>query len=141
VDERTYWKAEDLSIEDEPLVVSLLKYRQRKNRKQVLDSSQANLISSKTVDGRHMPILDLDFPHHFEESTTKGHTHLYIDVPMSRTKLFGLVLVLWWCGVIEMGHAVWTLRRGASFVRVPGVEKTEQESVKPTYGWFFKLRS
>ena len=141
MDERTYWKAEDLSIEDEPLVVSLLKYRQRKNRKQVRDSSQANLISSKTIDGRHMPILDLDFPHHFEESTTKGHTHLYIDVPMSRTKLFGLVLVLWWCGVIEMGHAVWTLRRGASFVRVPGVEKTEQESVKPTYGWFFKLRS
>lgn len=138
--ERTYWYAPDLSIEDEPLAVSLIKYRQKENRTQVQDKKAANLVSSRTEDGKHMPILDLDFPHHFEPSTSPGHSHLYIDVEMPRRKLFALVLVLWYCGVIEMGHAVWTLRRGASFVRIPGLDKTEAESVKPTYGWFFKLK-
>jgi hypothetical protein len=100
----------------------------------------ANLISSRTDDGRHMPILDLDFPHHFEESSTEGHTHLYIDVPMSRIRWSILMWALWQAGVIELGHFVWSIRRGANFVRLPGVAKTDEENTKPSYGWFFKLR-
>lgn len=137
---RTFWYAPKLTIKDEPLIKSLITYRQDEDRWQVVDPSDANLISSLTDAGTHMPILDLDFPHHFVESTTEGHTHLFIDVEMSRFKLTVLMFALWYAGVVEMGHAVWTIRRGASFVRLPGLAKTEQENVKPTYGWFRRLK-
>lgn len=73
-------------------------------------------------------------------STTDGHYHLYIDRPMH---WYQFVLLLWalrLCYVIEMGCFWWSLRRGATFVRVPDHPKTEDESMKYTYGMFFKLR-
>lgn len=136
---RTFWFAPKLTIKDEPLAKSLLEYRQEEDRWQV-EEKDANLISSLTDQGTHMPIIDLDFPHHFEPSTTPGHNHLYIDVEMSRFKLFLLAWVLYYTGVIELGHFVWTIRRGASFVRIKNLAKTEEEDTKPTYGWFRKLK-
>jgi hypothetical protein len=141
---RTLWHAPDLTMVDEPLLLSLVKYRLHKDR-QLLPpfpefEAQANLVSSYTLDDKQMPILDLDFDHLVVESTTDGHHHLYINVPMSRMKWRVLMLVLWWTGVVEMGNAVWSLRRGANFVRPPQVKKTAVESVKPTYGWIFKLK-
>lgn len=140
--ERTYWFARDFNVVDEPLVLSLLKYRQKKNRRRTHPSEIPNLISSITYDGKQMPILDLDFPHHHVESSTDGHTHLYIDVPMSKFRWFVLMCALRFAGVIELGFFVWSLRRGGNFVRLPGVLKktTGPEAVKPTYGWFFRLR-
>lgn len=48
---RILWRANNLGIEDEPLIVSLAKYRQNKNR-QPVDPTRfdgfANLISSRT---------------------------------------------------------------------------------------------
>jgi len=137
--ERTRWYASSLTIKDEPLVKSLWEYRQENDRV-LTKGDEANLISSLTDEGTHMPIIDLDFPHHFEQSTTSGHSHLYIDVEMSRLRLFVLLWALYFAGVIELGHFVWTLRRGASFVRIPGVQKTKEENTKPTYGWFRKLK-
>lgn len=138
---RTRWLARDFNITDEPLVLSLLKYRQKNNRRRA-GTGSANLISSITYDGKQMPILDLDFPHHHVESSTDGHTHLYIDVPMSNFKWVVLMCALRFAGVIELGFFVWSLRRGGNFVRLPGVPKAKSgpETTKPTYGWFFKLR-
>lgn len=142
--ERTRWYAADLTMTDEPLLLSLVKYRLHKDRALLPPfpeyEEKANLISSYTQDDRQMPILDLDFDHLMVDSSTDGHHHLYINVPMSRMKWRILMLVLWWTGVIEMGNAVWSLRRGANFVRPPGVVKTGPEAVKPTYGWIFKLK-
>lgn len=149
---RTYWRAEDLAIKNEPLIKSLIEYRQKKNRKQVREVSEPgdstprwdpepNLISSLTHDGKQMPIIDMDFPHHYEASTSDGHSHLYVDIPMSRWRWFVLMCALRYTGVIELGFFVWSLRRGANFVRLPGVKKVDgAESVKPEYGWFWKLR-
>lgn len=149
---RTYWYAEYLGIEDEPLALSLLKYRQKKNRRRVLwfdtppwaESTfdpRPNLISSMTDDGRQMPIIDLDFDHAVVKSTSNGHAHLYLNVPISKFRWFCLMTGLYLGKQIEMGFYVWSLRRGGNFVRIPEVsKKTEQEFTKPTYGWFFKLR-
>lgn len=143
---RTLWFAPALTIKDEPLAKSLWEYKIEEDRWPTTglelndEGQEPNLVSSLTPDGTQMPILDLDFPHHFEKSSTDGHTHLYIDIPMSKWRWFLLMSALKYAGVIELGHYVWSIRRGANFVRLPGAEKTEAESVKPTYGWFWKLK-
>lgn len=142
--DRILWQAGSLVIKDEPLLKSLLQYRLLKDRQPLPPfpewEEQANLVSSLTWDGKQKPILDLDFDHLVVQSTSDGHHHLYINVPMSQLKWRVLIVVLWWTGVIEMGNAVWSLRRGANFVRTPGARKTEAEAAKPSYGWLFKLR-
>jgi hypothetical protein len=144
---RTFWLAHDFDIVDEPLVLSLIKYRQKKNRQRVDPAKvragvRPNLVSSITDDGGHMMILDLDFPHHVEPSSTPGHNHIYFDHRMSKLQWLILMWALYNAGVIELGFFVWSLRRGGNFVRLPGVQKAEDgaEQTKPTYGWIFKLR-
>lgn len=148
---RTLWYAHSFRIKDEPLAKSLIEYRLKEDRELMSvgpgPSTQGgkhgfpNLISSLTTDGKHMPILDLDFPHRVEPSTTPGHSHLYLDVPISKWRWFVLMSALRFAGVIELGFYVWSIRRGANFVRLPDLEKTgEEEFVKPRYGWFFKLK-
>lgn len=141
---RTYWRAKDFFITDEPLMASLLKYRQAENRHRVTPGYESpNLISSITTDGKQMPIIDMDFPHHFLPSTTPGHSHLYIDVKMSKLQWAILMWALYQAGVVELGYFVWSIRRGGNFMRLPGTHKTNdpRENTKPTYGWFFKLRT
>lgn len=136
---RTFWKANDLSIADEPLALSLLKYNLKKDRQ---EDPMGNLVSSRTDDGKQMPILDLDFPHKIIPSTHDGHSHLYLDVPISRLRWTVLMCALYYAGVIEMGFFVWSIRRGGNFVRSPYIPKRSgSESVYPTYGWFFKRKS
>jgi hypothetical protein len=145
---RTSWLSFDLGIKDEPLARSLWEYRQWDNRVPVVQGhtgrwipAYPNLVSSITDDGKQMPILDMDFPHHIEQSTTPGHSHLYIDVPMSKVQWLILMCALRFAGVIELGFFVWSIRRGGNFVRVPGVHKVTPEEInKPNYGWFFRLR-
>lgn len=82
---RTYWYSWDLSVKDEPLLWALIKYRQSKNRVRVpavqrIDAENlANLVSSITPRGTHLPILDLDFPHLFYASNFPGRSYLLID--------------------------------------------------------------
>ena len=138
---RTTWFASRLTIDNEPLVVSLWKYRLHHDRYPLHPSlGFPNLISSRTDDGRQMPVLDLDVPARLEPSSTEGHTHLYLDVPMSRWRWAALMVALRIAGVIETGFLVWSLRRGGNFVRVPGTYKKAEEHAKPDYGWFFKTR-
>lgn len=142
---RTHWFAPDLSIKDEPLAKSLVEYRKSEDRKRIpagsiYSSQPANLISSITDDGKQMPILDMDFPHRIIPSSTPGHTHLYIDVPMSNWKWFWLMWGLYQAGVIELGFFVWSIRRGGNFVRTPYSRKSEEETPKSRYGWFRLLK-
>lgn len=138
--ERTPWISWDLSVVDEPLILALLKYRQKNNRYQI-DSLESNLISSMTYDGKHMPIIDLDFPHHYVPSTHEGHGHLYLDRAISRWRWVILMIGLYIGRQIELGYFIWSLRRGANFVRIEGVDKQPgPESGSYTYGWFRKLK-
>lgn len=141
---RTHWYAKDFIIKDEPLMKSLLEYRQKENRIPTKGTTvMPNLVSSITHDGKQMPILDMDFPHRIVPSSTPGHNHIFIDVKMSKFRWFVLMCALYFAGVIELGFFVWSLRRGGNFVRLPGVVKTDDplENTKPSYGWFFRLRN
>lgn len=84
----------------------------------------ANLISSECQDGFHRPVLDFDLPARYVESTTKGHGHLYIDVPMEWEKYEKLLIALGEAGILEDGYVKAALRRKATFVRPPWVKKT-----------------
>lgn len=150
---RTYWYSWDLGLHDEPLMKSLLTYRQKKNRidlatlprsdkalREQIGTTESNLISSKTDDGRQMPVIDLDFPHSYVPSTQAGHGHLYLDVPISNFRFFLLMTGLYLGKQIELGYYIWSLRRGGNFVRTTTTKKTEAEAGYYTYGWFFKKR-
>ena len=88
---------------------------------------KANLIGSKLDDGTHMPILDLDFDHKYVPSSTPGHGHLYLNVPVSKARWIALMIGLYAGGVIQKGYFWWSLRRGANFVRPVGVYKDNLE--------------
>lgn len=83
----------------------------------------ANLISSELGYGFHAPVIDLDVPHKLVPSTTEGHSHLYIDVPMGWEQYSKLLRVLAECGIIEQGYCDASLARHASYVRKPGHKK------------------
>ncbi len=134
------WRAPNLGIVDEPMFLSLVKYRASADREPA-EGDDYNLLSSN-VPGtkKHAPIIDLDFKHRYVPSTNAGHAHLYLDVPISRFRWFLLMVGLYAGGAIEQGYFWWSIRRGANFVRRPGVRKeAAQEKVVYTHGMFRKL--
>lgn len=140
--DRVLWQADLTPGKDEPLFLSLLKYRMRKDRWPMYPGVEhhANLTSSYLHGSKlHAPILDLDGAHMYVQSTTEGHGHLYLP-PMSRWKMFLILFALYVGGVIEMGNFWWSVRRGGTFVRLPHVPKSENENLRYSYGMFFKLR-
>lgn len=104
-------------------------------RRQVDDPAQANLIGSliagefsyDALSGlappMHMPALDIDLPCSLLPSTTRGHFHLLIDKAVPWAQYADLLRVLAACGVIEDGYYQAALRRGATFIRMPGTRK------------------
>lgn len=78
---------------------------------------KANLVSSLTDEGMHMPALDIDLPCRLVESTTKGHYHLFIDKPMTWESYRLLLEALEELGIIEKGFLDASVARGASFLR------------------------
>jgi hypothetical protein len=86
----------------------------------------ATLVSSVSMfPGLHAPVLDLDYEAHLEPSSTPGHYHLYLDRLVEHDKYMNLIRALADCGLIEWGFADASIKRGATFVRMPGVRKGE----------------
>jgi hypothetical protein len=138
--DRILWVSDLTPGPDEPLFLSLVKYRMGEDRIPWPDSEQANLTSSYLRGSKlHAPILDLDGEHMYVESTTEGHGHLYLP-PMRRWKMYLILFALYVGGVIEMGNFWWSVRRGGTFVRRPGFPKPESENLRYSYGMFFKLK-
>lgn len=135
---RISWRADLLSFKDEPMFLSLIKYDMASDRQRDPTGS----LTSSYVSGNklHAPVLDIDVPMRLIKSSTQGHTHLYIDVLMPRWKMMIMIFGMMIAGVVEPGFFWWSLRRGGTFVRKPYVTKTPDESMKYTYGMFFKLR-
>lgn len=94
--------------------------------------------NSKTV----RIILTLPDSYFVLPSTSDTHDHIYLNVVLTNLKWFWLMWGLWQAGVIELGFFVWSIRRGGNFVRTPYTRKKQDsdETVMPSYGWFFKLR-
>lgn len=136
---RKTWAVDHLDIVDEPMIISMAKYRQYEDR--TPSEVDANVVSSHIVGSRqHAPILDLDFEHAYVPSTTPGHGHLYLR-PTSRWRMFVMLWGLYVGGQIEKGFFLWSLRRGGTFVRRPGVAKSAEETlVEYSYGFIFPVR-
>ncbi len=91
----------------------------------VFVSHEPNIVTSK-VNGRpgqHAPVLDIDFPVTVVESSTPGHSHVYIDKPMDWHVYRDLLLALVAAGLVEEGYAEAAIHRGFTDVRLPWVTK------------------
>jgi hypothetical protein len=86
---------------------------------------RANLVTSTMRHDRkrHAPVLDIDVPHLVVDSSTPGHSHIYIDVPMSWWRYRMLLRQMWKCGIIEEGYYKASVRRKHTSVRLPWVDK------------------
>jgi hypothetical protein len=126
---RFAWSVYDLGKAGySPLWRQLIRHRMCDDRSRIKYGHShplVNCISSSGPDGTQRPLLDLDCPHFYLPSTTKGHGHLGLNVPMSRFKWSVLMAVLGWTGVLERGYVLWSLRRGANFIRTPDTKKEE----------------
>lgn len=90
------------------------------NQAEVADWDEANLISSRLENGRHAPVLDLDYAAKLVPSRTLGHYHLYLDglqLPWWRYRV--VLRVLAWAGIVEPGWVKSAIAHGGSQVRLP----------------------
>lgn len=71
----------------------------------------------------HKPVLDLDVPHFYTESSTPGHGHLIIDKHVPWNKYLKLLEVLEDCGILEPGYVAAARNRRESWMRTPWTEK------------------
>lgn len=71
----------------------------------------------------HKPVIDIDIPVRLIPSTTPGHSHLYIDHPISWDIYENLLIALTQAGVVEEGYLRAAMQRGETFVRLPWIRK------------------
>lgn len=91
---------------------------------------EANLIGSLCRDGMHRPVLDLDIPALLVPSSTEGHSHLYIEAPMSFDTMIAVIDALASAGVVERSWARAVRSRGMTLVRPPWRKKPAEEQPK-----------
>lgn len=94
---------------------------------------EANLVSSARTDGLHAPTLDIDSSAHLVPSSTPGHFHLYLDRPVTWRDYRRVLRALHRAGYIDDGVYWRSLDRGATFLRLPWVKKTDQEAALGTH--------
>lgn len=92
--------------------------------------ADANLSSAEVVSSQilsqpkfHAPVLDIDIPHELVPSSTPGHSHLYLDIPMTWRQYKRLLKALARAGVVEKGYVEASIRRKHTAVRVPWLKK------------------
>jgi hypothetical protein len=94
------------------------------DREVVEDLSDANAVSSKLLfSDKHLILLDVDHICSLVGSSTTGHYHLYIDKELSWRQYRRLLKALMKAGVIEKGYYKVSMKRKATFLRVPGESK------------------
>jgi hypothetical protein len=90
-----------------------------------LMAPDAEVVTSEIVSGKgkHTIMLDIDVPATLVPSTTPGHSHLYIDVPVEWDKYQALLDALVVAGVLEPGYVSAAKGRGCTALRLPWVKK------------------
>lgn len=87
----------------------------------------ANLISSEIADGeyagQHTVAIDLDVPARLVPSSTPGHSHLYIDVPMTWDRYVAVLDALADAGVVQHGYVKASEIRKFTTLRLPWIRK------------------
>lgn len=115
---RGYYKVEQMTVD-----------YQTENGIKPSNNEEANLIGSKRVSTPdfHLPVIDIDHPCRWVESSTPGHGHLYIDTVMTKANYSKLLQCLRDVGLVESGFATAFNKQGQTFVRPPWVHKTPEE--------------
>lgn len=99
--------------------------------RQVCPEDEATLVSSKMFgvdDNYHMPVLDIDYKATLVESSTPGHYHLYLNHWVKWEDYKKLLKAMERCGLLQPGFVNNSIKRGASFARLPGVKKGEEHA-------------
>lgn len=96
-------------------------------RELTTDPEEANLITSALANepGKHTIMLDLDVPAKLVESSTPGHSHLYIDVKLDWDRYEYLLAELNRCKIIENGYYMVSRRHKLTSLRLPWCKKEE----------------
>lgn len=84
---------------------------------------EANLVASLCEDGRHRPVIDIDWPCRLVPSSTEGHFHLYVDIPLGESEYLELLTAMSKCDLVSRFYAEASRIRLASFVRTPWMKK------------------
>ena len=96
-------------------------------RVQVGNVHAAEAVSSaRNAGNRHRVMLDIDVPVALVRST-QNH-HLYFDVDLSWDDYRALLEALAKCGIIEPGYAKASIKRKATFLRLPWIRKGTERS-------------
>lgn len=89
----------------------------------IVDQDNANLVSSKCLNGKHAPVIDVDIPIYVVPSSQLGHHHLYIDKEISWNNYVRILKALEHAGIIETGYLKASLEREYTAVRPVGITK------------------
>ena len=97
----------------------------REEREPASSIAEANVSTSirEGADDTHALLLDLDIPAWLVPSSTKGHSHLYVDTKIPTATYFALLDALADADVIQRGYAEASKRRGGTALRLPWVKK------------------
>lgn len=89
------------------------------------DIAKANVITSMVAEDvtKHKFVVDVDFPVTVIESSTPGHSHLYIDFTMEKDVYFELLAAMVKAGLVEEGYVGASESRGFTSLRLPWVKK------------------
>ena len=83
----------------------------------------ANAYFSQGKDGYHYPCIDIDIPIRVVPSSTPGHSHLYVDEPITWDTYKNLLVALAEAGIVEEGYLHASVDQGGTTVRMPHVKK------------------
>lgn len=117
----------DPPLEEANIITSLVDIAALTGVMQERDKQSPRINDNVTL---HRPVIDIDHPVTVVESTTAGHSHLYVDLMMPWTDLVKLLEVMAEIGLVEPGYVNASKARGYTAVRLPWVSKnhlTDQE--------------
>ena len=83
----------------------------------------ANAYFSWGADGYHYPCIDIDIPVRLVPSSTPGHSHLYVDKPITWGTYKNLLVALAEAGIVEVGYRDAAVAQGGTTVRMPHIKK------------------
>lgn len=122
---RAVWHCRDLEALGDP------DYEKETDTVPPENIGEVNLIGSQIYqddsrgDAMHAVTIDLDVPARLVPSSTPGHSHLYIDVPISWDEYEYILRALADAGILEEGYVKAAIRRKQTYLRPPWVKKGE----------------
>lgn len=91
--------------------------------------------SDNTGVAYHKPVFDLDIQHSYIPSSSPGHGHLLLDVPLTEDDYETLLGVLVAMGILGKGSLYQFRARRMSTIRKPGLMKSGEQKKILKVGW------